>query len=149
MLVRNTLWGPEEIVETRVCRNCEKEKPLSEMESDRPHTAPKGKGFRNQCVECREHIKRVINKIKKEYAFLKPSISDCCILCGESGNELQKFTSQGPHKRKLPWVCDHDHKTDKFRGWICFNCNTGLSNAKDNIKTLENWIEYLKGNIKN
>ena len=60
-----------------------------------------------------------------------------------------EYTSQGVHKRKSPWVCDHDHKTDKFRGWICFNCNTGLSNADDSIEILESMIEYLKGNLKN
>ena len=39
---------------------------------------------------------------------------------------------------------DHDHKTGKARGLLCFNCNSGLGQFKDNIKVLEKAIEYLK-----
>jgi hypothetical protein len=39
--------------------------------------------------------------------------------------------------------CDHDHKTGKFRGWICGNCNRALGLVKDNPKTLERMVTYL------
>ena len=44
-------------------------------------------------------------------------------------------------------VCDHDHKTGKIRGYICDNCNTGIGRAKDNIKILQNWIEWLEKDL--
>ena len=135
--------------ETRICRNCKQVKPVTEMESDRPHTAPKGAGYRNQCKECRKHIQDVISKIKKETAHLVPTIHDTCIICKKTGEELMEFTSQGPHKRKLPWVCDHDHETDEFRDYICFNCNTGLSNFFDTIESMERAILYLNGDLRN
>jgi len=51
-----------------------------------------------------------------------------CELCGKSGR-----------------ICfDHDHKTGKFRGYICHNCNVVLGLIKDNSKILELMIEYLK-----
>ena len=151
MLVkRNTIWGEELVeVETRKCRECKQEKPVTEMESDRPESSPRGKGYRNQCKACRKHKQSVVEKLKKEYAHLKPTLNDRCIICNHWAETLMEFTSQGAHKRKGPWVLDHDHKTDEFRGWICLNCNNLLSNAKDSIKTLENAIEYLKGNLKN
>lgn len=41
-------------------------------------------------------------------------------------------------------VCfDHDHKTGKFRGWICKKCNWALGLACDNIKVLQAMIDYL------
>lgn len=38
---------------------------------------------------------------------------------------------------------DHDHKTGKFRAWICYHCNTALGMVKDNIWILEQMIAYL------
>jgi hypothetical protein len=53
-----------------------------------------------------------------------------CELCGRGGS-----------------ICfDHDHKTNKFRGWICRKCNSALGMAEDNIQTLELMIEYIKNN---
>jgi hypothetical protein len=44
-------------------------------------------------------------------------------------------------------VYDHDHATGKFRGWICFSCNTALGHARDNVEVLYKLIDYLKKNI--
>ena len=52
---------------------------------------------------------------------------------------------------KRPYV-DHDHACCKgsrscgkcVRGLLCFNCNTFLGHAKDNVRTLEQAILYLK-----
>lgn len=42
-------------------------------------------------------------------------------------------------------IClDHDHKTNKFRGWICHRCNVALGMVKDNSETLIALAEYLK-----
>ena len=40
---------------------------------------------------------------------------------------------------------DHDHKTDKFRGWICQHCNSALGFVNDDTKILKKMIEYLQG----
>lgn len=39
---------------------------------------------------------------------------------------------------------DHDHSTNKIRGILCANCNTGLGMFRDRISILLNAIEYLK-----
>lgn len=42
-------------------------------------------------------------------------------------------------------ICfDHDHKTGKFRGWLCMHCNSTLGYAKDNPEILKKLIKYLK-----
>lgn len=44
-------------------------------------------------------------------------------------------------------ICyDHDHKTDKFRGWLCGHCNSALGMVNDDIDILEGLIKYLKNN---
>lgn len=47
-------------------------------------------------------------------------------------------------KRKI--VFDHDHKTGKFRGWICYQCNNALGSVNDDIRILSMMIEYIKNN---
>ena len=42
---------------------------------------------------------------------------------------------------------DHCHTSGKVRGLLCSNCNTGLGQFKDNIKSLENAIQYLVKNV--
>jgi len=43
-------------------------------------------------------------------------------------------------------VFDHNHRTNKFRGWICVKCNVALGMVEDNIQTLELMIQYIKNN---
>ncbi len=44
-------------------------------------------------------------------------------------------------------ICfDHDHKTGKFRGWICEKCNLALGMVEDNAQILEMLIRYIKIN---
>jgi len=39
---------------------------------------------------------------------------------------------------------DHDHVSGKVRGLLCGNCNRGIGHFKDNTKSLQRAIYYLK-----
>lgn len=54
-----------------------------------------------------------------------------CKICGTDKPEGRGF------------VVDHDHGSGIIRGVLCFKCNIGLGNFKDNILVMENAIEYL------
>jgi hypothetical protein len=41
-------------------------------------------------------------------------------------------------------VIDHDHKTGKIRGLLCYNCNLAIGNAFDDIARLMAMIRYLE-----
>jgi len=49
---------------------------------------------------------------------------------------------QSEFKRKF--ALDHCHKTNKIRGLLCTNCNTGIGFLNDNIDNLKNAIQYLR-----
>ena len=49
-----------------------------------------------------------------------------------------------PYCNRVVVVFDHDHKTNKFRGWICGGCNNTLGIASDNSDYLRWLAEYLE-----
>lgn len=65
--------------------------------------------------------------------------------------KLKKKNPNVPKKPKYCEICgstkkisfDHDHDTDKFRGWICHNCNVVIGFANNDIDILKKIIKYL------
>ena len=49
-----------------------------------------------------------------------------------------------PRKKRNGLVVDHEHSSGKVRGLLCFQCNIGLGNFKDDINLLKKAIEYLE-----
>jgi len=142
-----TCWGEEETEDTRICIHCNEEKHVSEIELDRPWHAPQGIGYRNECKSCRRKINKDIKLLKKQYSSARPHITDSCPVCQRTGVEIQRTASQGAKKKRDPWVLDHCHETNTYRGWICNHCNNGLSGFKDNIESLQRAIMYVQGDL--
>ena len=126
-MIINTLWGPEEVGETKKCRRCGEIKHLEKFAVNRKF-ASGGIARRAYCIDCGKKQKPISNA--KFYPKKPEKLT--CPTCGDvvTGN--------------YSIVCDHDHKTGKIRGYICDNCNTGMGRAKDNVEILQNWIEWLK-----
>jgi len=78
------------------------------------------------------------NKLKKyDLTFEKveellQNQNHVCLICNRT---------EPRYNRKLR--LDHNHKTGKFRGFLCNNCNTGLGMFEDNPDFLYKAIEYL------
>lgn len=83
------------------------------------------------------HVKRTYNLSKEQYEALLSKQNFVCAICQ---NSLEH-----------PYV-DHDHRCCKtenscgkcVRGLVCFDCNRLLSDAHDNITTLQSAINYLQ-----
>lgn len=75
------------------------------------------------------------NKIKsygltqKEYEKIMSEQKECSVC----GNECKLYI-------------DHNHKTKKFRGLLCFNCNVAIGHFRDSIEIMKNAIKYLETN---
>ena len=107
--------------QTKICVYCHIEKHISQFPK---HIAHKD-NYDTRCRECKRNAERIVNKLRK-IAPLKPKVCDCC---GEV---------------PIKWVLDHDHKTKKFRGWICESCNLGLGKFGDSLIKIKKAVEYLK-----
>lgn len=62
-----------------------------------------------------------------------------CRICG-------RLCSLGKENKKRTLYIDHCHKTNKIRGLLCRDCNSGLGYLKDNPYILFNAIKYLEEN---
>ena len=125
-----TLWGEDYSVESRVCSECRIEKPLSEFAMDTTYV-------RSKCKKCkREHSKNA-NLLKKQHP--KPPKDYICPICGDTEETMK---SKG--YVRISWCLDHDHETNKFRGYICHLCNTAISNFKEDREIVKNAYNYLK-----
>jgi len=99
---------------------------FSEVHKTKISDKLKGKNTREQNGNWKDgRTKKRALEYKEKIAGKKKPI--LCEICNSSGT-----------------LCfDHNHKTDKFRGWICKRCNFALGLVKDNIETLQKMITYL------
>lgn len=107
------------------CKKCNEKKEAEEFQ-----WIVRGKSRRpvlnsRTCRTCSNHNKNVVTRLKKENP--KP-IDSRCACCG----------------KKTQLVCDHDHNTDEFRGWLCEACNTGIGKLGDDLNGVRMALAYLK-----
>ncbi len=121
-------------VSCKVCNTCNTLKPLSQY-----GRAAGGNHVRPDCKQCSNHAQSVREKLKKDIPY--PDDSYCCPICDKSADELRYKTQPN---RKV-WCLDHNHKTDAFRGYVCFRCNIAVGQVKDDPTIAYRLFEYLKG----
>ena len=136
------------------CKNCKEDKKWDQYFVD----PSKKNGLSTICLDCFNKVKEIkdikrasylrkLNKIeqdKRTYYLRVYNISSDqynelfilqegkCLICGTHQSELDRA------------LCvDHDHTTNKIRGLLCGNCNSGLGFFKENINLLLRAINYL------
>ena len=113
---------------SKVCRYCKKDLPIAFFQIRYKGYVPEGTRGRNHiCNDCFRKSQRLV-KWLRDNAPPQPQDSrcECC----------KKITDK--------FHLDHCHETEKFRGWVCRNCNIGLGFLNDDIETLEKALEYLR-----
>lgn len=129
----------------KTCTICKQAKEYIKFHKD----IQKKSGLRSQCKDCivnyqrqrkienPEHVKKLQrnNDLKRyygitseEYHKYEKKQENCCAICNKKLERL---------------FVDHNHITKQIRGLLCFNCNTGLGQFKDNIVFLKSAIKYL------
>ena len=116
----------------RECRECQVEKPIDRYEKT-------GHGYvRKICMSCRSKRKR-IKRIPRQFGvtfqellIIKEKQDYKCAICGVHEENTTKALA-----------VDHDHRTNKVRGYLCNNCTRGIGLLKDDVEVLKSAIEYL------
>ena len=75
-----------------------------------------------------QHLKARYNLSEDQYNQLIASQGGRCYIC----NDLTRL------------AVDHCHRTGKVRKLLCYPCNKGLGNFKENLDSMQNAIVYLK-----
>lgn len=122
-----------ENIKTKQCNTCHEVKDIEEFPVD------SGRAYRrNRCRDCENKLERVRRKLHKEVG--EPPKDHCCSICNTPEEKAMELTSS---RCKTPWVLDHCHDTDTFRGWICHSCNRVLGQVKDSREHLLKMYKYL------
>jgi len=81
-------------------------------------------------VHRRAQIKHTLKKLgtDPESVQPEPKFCECCGRLPNAGKRL---------------CIDHSHDTNKFRGWLCNNCNGGIGMLGDTLEGVQNAINYL------
>ena len=90
------------------------------------------KNNRKQQQAAHDSFLKIVKELREKQS--KPKETYTCPICEKNITEIQGNS----------WCLDHDHKTKKFRGWLCHKCNRALGNFDDDIELLKKAIEYIK-----
>ena len=129
-VVTSTLFG-DIIVETKFCKGCNKDIPVTDFHKHY-------NGYQQFCKKCRNvGGNRHCNEAKvlmKERGVERPRLGLPCNICGDKTRLL---------------VYDHDHKTKEFRGWLCDPCNLLMGRMGDDTNKIKQKVKkllkYLEG----
>lgn len=154
-----TMQGNLRLLDTRLCRVCEQEKPYSDMVKSKAFSC----GMDTICLKCsrdrvklwrKENPEKLLKQVQREYGkpytinkhlrskygithveydLMLDSQKGACKICNVHQINLSKRLS-----------VDHCHSTGKIRGLLCSQCNSMLGYAKDKTDLLEKAIGYLK-----
>lgn len=94
--------------------------------------------LRYECRDCAKKQANIIKNLKKNAPAVDKDHK--CPICLRDEIQLKQ---DHPNKKNV-WCLDHDHRTNKFRGWLCHKCNLGLGNMNDDPGRLSRALTYIK-----
>lgn len=89
--------------------------------------------LRNPSHRRNRHLRTKWNMTNDEFESMAMNQNLCCAICGIHESNLNQSLS-----------IDHCHATGKIRALLCRHCNLGIGFFKENVKSLEKAIEYIK-----
>jgi hypothetical protein len=116
----------------KTCRKCNLHLPMNAFSN-----ASGGKYKRSECRTCEKELNR-IRRYLKETAPVVPK-NHVCPICNRTEEQVKDIGG----KKSGAWCLDHNHKTHKFRGWLCHQCNRALGALGDDVDKLKRAIRYL------
>ena len=129
--------------DTKECFNCKRNLPFTSFRYGWSRKDGSIK-LQNICKACKNVQTLVLKKLKLEN--IMPNSKDYkCPVCFLTSKMIQDYHDPDSRK-KVTWVLDHNHKTGKFRGWLCNTCNSALGWLDDDPIKLRRALAYLIDN---
>lgn len=116
---------------TKKCSKCKKIKEYSEFSKANGASYP-----RAECKDCSKRLSKQRLQHRKDQGEPPPDYR--CPICLCSEKEIGRIGGNAG-----VWCVDHNHTTNKFRGYLCHNCNRGLGCFKDSLTRLIRALGYL------
>jgi hypothetical protein len=136
-------------VEMKICNKCNINKIIDCFSRHSPSRLEKRK-YCKKCAtqattayELRHPNRELTYRLNKNFSMSKEEYD---IILINQNNKCATCEKMFDNSNASKICVDHDHKTNKVRGLLCFNCNTTLGKVHDNIRTLTNMIKYLEKN---
>lgn len=121
-----------------ICKACASAKDKKYRTANPEISAKRTAKWRNKNIERsrkvnkRSKYKNSYNISEQQTLELLSEQNHSCKICRLSSDELAKD------------LClDHNHLTGEIRGFLCDNCNKGLGQFKDNVRSIKAAIIYL------
>ena len=132
---------------TKKCRNCGEVKPISSFSKDKTRKD-------SHCFYCKDcvslnqkmrrrpncstlnksrHLKSKYNITLEQYNQMFDEQRGVCAVCGTPAKDL---------KRNL--AVDHNHRTGKIRGLLCFSCNSLIGRIEKNPLLIPTMMKYIR-----
>jgi hypothetical protein len=124
----------------KCCSRCKVIKPVSSFRK-----RSDARAVRSICKVCfrrddrNRQLKQNFGIDLNEYNEILKKQKYVCAICNQP--ETRACNTKGATQEL---AVDHCHKTQKIRGLLCCNCNTGIGLLKESKSVLENAINYLE-----
>ncbi len=122
----------------KICSKCNEYLSFSSFSP-----ASGGNYLRSECKSCRYELDIIRKKLKQEYGI--PEKGHICPICNLGEDKVLR---SGISTTNTPWVLDHCHYTQTFRGWLCHKCNRALGGLDDDVEILKRAIIYLERHLR-
>lgn len=143
--VFNARHREERNVFAREYKNLHKEEIAKQT---KVHRAGPGKAV-YKALHHRQHIKSKYGLTPDQLDRLRAAQNNKCAVCGDEFKLVNCSGCARPVYDKTTCCVDHDHKTGMIRGLLCYRCNIGFGQLKEDPARLRAAAAYLAGGREN
>ena len=147
---------------SKICAGCNKDLPLDDFRKRLDGKRPRSRCKKCESKDYQKYRKSNIEKVniaKRKWYKKNPDIvkkmmiKSFCKKVGLDSNEVFDYIKNHngcceicgkPPKQFKHLSIDHDHKTNKFRGLLCYTCNFAIGQFEDNVDLLDKAKNYLQ-----
>ena len=133
---------------TRICKTCTVEKQVTKDFYGKSHkcrqcTLDEKKANHDPVVAREKMLKSVYGLTLEAYDGMLKSQNHQCLIC-HTKDPSKGGRKSGKGGAMKHFCVDHDHKTGKVRGLLCYSCNRIIGMIEENPEWCNRAIDYIE-----